>query len=127
MMAALFTAIAADAMWNLTPEYLTSVKEELKGRRAAVQARVADELKAIEADLEEVENLERVAYAFAVKHLTEGEPASSEAAPQERVVVAALQSGSAPADPVAAEPASESKGASRWRIRLDSKPEAESA
>lgn len=110
-------------MWNLTPEYLTSVKEELKGRRAAVQARVADELKAIEADLEEVETLERIAYAFAVKHLTEGEPASAEEAPQERVV-AALQ-GSA-TDPAAAEPGSEGKGTSRWRIRLDSKSEAES-
>ncbi|MBV8777165.1 MAG: hypothetical protein JO258_08215, partial [Alphaproteobacteria bacterium] len=34
-------------MWNLTPEYLQQVKEELKGRRAAIQARYADELKAL--------------------------------------------------------------------------------
>src|ERR1700722_5604421 len=58
-------------MWTLTPDYLASTKEELKGRRAAIQARIADELKAIDAELEEIEALERVAYAFAVKHLPE--------------------------------------------------------
>ena len=61
-------------MWNLTPDYLATAKEELKGRRAAIQARIADELKAIDEDIEEIETLERIAYAFAVKHLPGASP-----------------------------------------------------
>jgi hypothetical protein len=60
-------------MWNLTPESLLSAKEELKGRQAAIQARLSHELGTLEADLEEIETLERLAYAFAVKHLSDGE------------------------------------------------------
>lgn len=56
-------------MWNLTPDYIQQVKEELKGRRAAIEARYADELKEVSADLDEIETLERIAYNFAVKHL----------------------------------------------------------
>jgi hypothetical protein len=63
------------AMWNLTPDYIQQVKEELKGRRAAIEARYADELKSIASDLEDIETLERVAYAFAVKHLPDAPPA----------------------------------------------------
>lgn len=58
-----------EAMWNLTPDYIQQVKEELKGRRAAIEARYADELKEVSADLDEIETLERIAYNFAVKHL----------------------------------------------------------
>jgi hypothetical protein len=118
-------------MWNLTPDYLASVKEELKGRRAAIQARIADELKAIDEDLEEVETLERIAYAFAVKHLSDGEAPMS-ASPQEPAAepegMASLQGGQ-PAEPDTndgAVPAPRG-GVSRWRIRLDRPAEAESA
>ena len=58
-------------MWNLTPDYIQQVKEELKGRRAAIEARYADELKAIASDLDELETIERLAYSLAVKHLPE--------------------------------------------------------
>lgn len=113
---------AMDAMWNLTPDYIQQVKEELKGRRAAVEARVADELKAIAADLEEIETLERIAYSFAVKHLPEPHPVEAAGEPVE---VAALQA--APAEPVSVEPEPEPKGLSRWRMRLDSHSESEQA
>lgn len=59
-------------MWNLTPESLLGAKEELKGRQAAIQARLSHELGTLEADLEEIETLEQLAYAFAVKHLPDG-------------------------------------------------------
>jgi hypothetical protein len=127
-------AIAIFIMWNLTPDALLRVKEELKGRRAAIQARYADEVKAIEADLEEIENLERVAYSFAVKHLNDEEQAAAEAdaaqvsepEPEaEPVAVAALEP--LAEDAVAAENGGrESKGSSRWRMRLGA-TEAESA
>jgi hypothetical protein len=108
-------------MWNLTPEYVQQVKEELKGRRAAIQARHAEELKSLDTDLEEIETLERVAYAVAVKHLQEPVPSLEE--PEEAPpVVAELQ-----AEPVAPDPKAEptGKGLSRWRMRLDANAETE--
>ena len=106
-------------MWNLTPEYIQQVKEELKGRRAAIEARYADELKTVEADLEEVETLERVAYAVAVKHLSEALPVEPMAE------MATLQA--SPADEAAADLGPEVKGLSRWRQRLDANSEPETA
>jgi len=61
--------------WNITPDRVLWIKEELKGRRAAIEARYAQELKAIASDLEEIETLERAANAFASKHCHEGKPA----------------------------------------------------
>ena len=115
-------------MWNLTPDYILQVKEELKGRRAAIEARYADELKSIAADLEEIEQLERIAYAFAVKHLPE--PKSEEPGDEPAVEVAELQP--EPAEPVSVEPEPEQEpqpkgGLSRWRMRLESQAETESA
>jgi hypothetical protein len=108
------------AMWNLTPDYIQQVKEELKGRYAAIEARHADELKGIAADLDEIEELERIAYAFAVKHLPEPQPADPSEEPPV-VEMAMLQ-------PAAAEPISEnfapkaraeSKGGLSRLVRLD--------
>jgi hypothetical protein len=110
------------AMWNLTPDYIQQVKEELKGRRAAIEARHADELKGIAADLGEIEELERIAYAFAVKHLPEPQPVEEEEGVEPPLVeMAVLQ-------PAAAEPISEdfaprtrpeSKGGLSRLVRLD--------
>jgi hypothetical protein len=119
-------------MWNLTPESIQQVKEELKGRRAAIQARHAEELKSLEADLEEIETLERVAYAVAAKHAPEPaiEPVEVEAVPEPDAVpqaVAELE-----AEPVVASepepaPLRGPKSLSRWRMRLDTNSETESA
>jgi hypothetical protein len=108
--------IASCAMWNLTPEYIQQVKEELKGRRAAIQARHADELKSIEADLEEVESLERIAYAVAVKHLPD--PLPAETLPEDAAAeMATLQP--MVADPENPDPQSEARGLLRWRAHHD--------
>ena len=119
-------------MWNLTPDYILQVKEELKGRRAAIEARYADELKSIAADLDDIEQLERIAYAFAVKHLPDPEPVDPVREPEPEPEVAELQP--APAEPVSSEPEVEAEpeqqpkgGLSRWRMRLENKAEAESA
>jgi hypothetical protein len=58
-------------MWNLTPTDIQLAKEELKGRRAAVEARYAKDIKALDDDLAEIDTLERVAAAFALKHKAE--------------------------------------------------------
>jgi hypothetical protein len=115
-------------MWNLTPDYIQQVKEELKGRRAAIEARYADELKSIASDLDDIEQLERIAYAFAVKHLPD--PAPAEEAVEPVAEVAELQPASE--EPVSGEPDGEEKGRnakgglSRWRMRLENNAEAES-
>ena len=117
-------------MWTLTPDYLASTKEELKGRRAAIQARIADELKAIDAELEEIEALERVAYAFAVKHLPElsaAEPAPALPPELAEEQVAALQAEPANVQHDELEPVSKERNGSRWRMSLASKAEPEKA
>ena len=123
-------------MWNLTPDYLQQVKEELKGRRTAIQARHTEELKSVETDLAEIETLERVAYAVAVKHLPELEPATEQPEPEPQVLAElepepqiVAEPGNEPA--VAGRPAATAKpgpiNLSRWRIRLDENSQTESA
>jgi hypothetical protein len=123
-------------MWNLTPDYIQQVKEELKGRRAAIEARYADELKGIAADLDEIEQLERIAYAFAVKHLPDRE---EDVAVEPMPEVAELQPAPVEApEPMNVEPEVEAEagpekdrnskgGLSRWRMRLENNAETESA
>jgi len=125
-------------MWNLTPDYIQQVKEELKGRRAAIEARYADELKGIASDLDEIEQLERIAYAFAVKHLPDREAdVAVEPMPEPMPEVAELQPAPVEAlEPMNVEPEPEvgsekdrngKGGLSRWRMRLENNAETESA
>jgi hypothetical protein len=119
-------------MWNLTPESVAQVKEQLKGRRAAIEARYTGELKALDSDLEEIETLVRIAHSFSVKHLLElaaamPEPAAATPEPQ-----AAPPESAQPPDTIAelrAEPEEPAisdvalKGPVRWRIRMPSSGE----
>jgi hypothetical protein len=55
-------------MWSLSLEEIERVKEELKGRRAALKARYEGELQAVEADLANIETLELAATLFVSRH-----------------------------------------------------------
>ena len=55
-------------MWSLSLEDIERVKEELKGRRAALRARYEDELQAIAADLANIETLELAATMFVSRY-----------------------------------------------------------
>ena len=55
-------------MWTLTEEELRSAKETLLRRREALESRYSEELKAIDLELAEIEELERVTRAFKEKH-----------------------------------------------------------
>ena len=57
-------------MWNITSSELELAREELKGRRAAVEARYAKDLQGLDDDLAEIETLERAAAAFALRGRT---------------------------------------------------------
>jgi hypothetical protein len=65
-------------MWNITPEDVDRVKEELKGRHAAIQARYDDEIHKLGAELDDIEAFERVATAFAERHKQDEAAASAE-------------------------------------------------
>jgi hypothetical protein len=131
-------------MWNITPRDVEFAKEELKGRRAAIQARYEGEIEKLNAELDDIEAFERVATAFAQRHKQEEAPASVEPdpiAPLEALPVATdvaieasetgqsnfpsldsdgeveiLPETEAPA--IAAEPSTAQKGRSRWRMRV---------
>jgi hypothetical protein len=104
-------------MWSLTSTELELAKEELKGRRAALEARYAKDIQGLDADLAEIETLERVATAFAVKHKTEGD---------EGTVTSPIEAATEPKPvpephPVAAHSADrvgKPAEASRWRLSL---------
>jgi hypothetical protein len=122
-------------MWNLTADDLQRAKEELKGRRAAIQARYENELKHLEVDIADLETFERFAVKF-VSDFKGAEPPVLEAAeptPEVEAVVAAANVVAEPdnqADAVAAEMSGEKveavasadtgvrKGTSRWRMHL---------
>jgi hypothetical protein len=121
-------------MWNLSGDDVQRAIEELKGRRAAIQARYDDEMKKLEADLADLESFERVAMKIASDYLGEARSSALAAGPApaaENVALATPSeqgSSTSPDTPVErsaeAEPAagSEAAGAprnsSRWRMRL---------
>ena len=104
-------------MWNLTLTDLDLAKEELKGRRAAIEARYTKDIQGVDADLAEIETLERAASAFALKHKTNGleVAATSEAEPEtEPKPVPEM-----PAErPLGADKVGKPGEASRWRLSL---------
>ncbi len=55
-------------MWTLTPAYAPRAKYELLQRRMATEARHADELKAIDAQLAEITAMEQAIDVFARKY-----------------------------------------------------------
>ena len=51
-------------MWNLNGNDIQRAKEELKGRRAAIQARFDNEMKQLQVDIADIETFERFAVKF---------------------------------------------------------------
>jgi len=102
-------------MWNITSSELELAREELKGRRAAVEARYAKDLQSLDADLAEIETLERAAAAFALKHKTEAEQGTA-------TTEAEAEAKTASEMPAVAAHATDRVGrpaeASRWRLSL---------
>src|SRR5437660_6067812 len=71
----------AMAKWNLNGEDLQRAKEELKGRRAAIQARFDNEMKQLAADIADLETFESFAVKFVTDFKGDEEAATSVAAP----------------------------------------------
>ena len=115
-------------MWNLSGDDVQRAKEELKGRRAAIQARYESELKQLETAIADIETFERTALTFVANfHGEEVLPANFAepvAAPETAAAESAGEQSSAEPEPAAvsepagSERAANEKGSSRWRMRL---------
>ena len=130
-------------MWNITPDDVERIREELKGRRAAIQARYEDEIEKLKAELDDIEVFERTATEFARKHKRKETSASVEPdpiAPLEALPTAAdvvvetketecsdahldnlgeiESSRGAEAHPVTADAGVMEKAPSRWRVHI---------
>lgn len=121
-------------MWNLTADDVQRAKEELKGRRAAIQARYEKELKQLEVDIADLETFERFAVKFVSDFKGDVTPAAEAAEPAPEVEVPPVVANvvAEPAnqpDPVGAESGEKvevgagtesgmRKGSSRWRMHL---------
>ena len=96
-------------MWHLTGDDIQRVKEELKGRRAAIKAHYDSEMKQLEADIAAIEGFERAAVDFVSNFKAEGEPTARRAAEQ----VVTVADPEPAAEPVAADGLTEEKSAAR--------------
>ena len=68
-------------MWNLSGDDVQRAKEELKGRRAAIQARYDSEIKQLETAIADLETFERAAVNFVSSFKAEDAPAVAVAEP----------------------------------------------
>jgi hypothetical protein len=64
-------------MWTLTPADMRRAKDELMQRRKTTEARLADELRAIDAELADITAMEQAIDAFARKHKPQALPGES--------------------------------------------------
>jgi hypothetical protein len=92
-------------MWTITSEDLDQAKERAVRRRAEIEAKYAEALKAVEAELTEIEAMERYAGDFAARFPREGTVAASESEPE------------SPFEP-SAMGANEGGHGSRWRLHF---------
>jgi hypothetical protein len=114
-------------MWNLTSFDVNQIKGQLQARRARIEAKYAEETKALDAEFAELDTLERVAAAIALKYKPDEaadvpEQSSDEAIqdnPQNEAAVAQ----ETPAGLTAGDGNGvEAKLGSRWRLALRDRP-----
>ena len=113
----------ATEIWNLTSLDIERIKGQLQARRARIDAKYAEDSKALDVEFAEVETLARVAASVALRYRAEDAPKTSEddpiraeqnGAPVEADVVLQAQAVTLPADSGGPEP----KTASRWRLAV---------
>ena len=117
-------------MWNLNGNDIKKAKDELEARRATLTSKYEEEMKQIDAELADIETVERVAVNF-VSHRN-GDSPQGDAAPEKDEPSgfdAAEMKSSSDSDNHSEshdKPAAEQKG-SRWRMRLGTMSETEAA
>jgi hypothetical protein len=114
-------------MWNLTSYDINRIKGQLQARKARIDAKYAEETKALDADFADLETLERVAAAVALKYKAdepgEGTEKGSEATVEESPQLEAEAAPEAPLTATSGEVnGPDAKFGSRWRLALRDRP-----
>lgn len=134
------TGFEITAMWNLSGSDIKKAKDQLEARRATLKAEYEEEMKRIDAELADIDTVERVAVNFVSKGKGEPGSAKTEAEPEKDMSSsfggAAETKGSSDSEKPAENNADshdkpntgtgEQKG-SRWRMRLGTVSETEAA
>jgi hypothetical protein len=114
-------------MWNLTSYDINRIKGQLQARKARIDAKYAEETKALDADFADLETLERVAAAFAHKFKAD-EPVDAPAESSETTAEQSpqVETEAAPEEQLAATSGEangpDTKLGSRWRLALRDRP-----
>jgi len=117
-------------MWNLTSYDIHQIIGRLQARRARIDAKYAEDSKALDAEFAELETLERVAASVALKYRPDdvadtSEENSAKAGGDrtliEAEIVSEAQPETAPAD---RGDAADPRTVSRWRLALRDRPSA---
>jgi len=114
-------------MWNLTSYDVNRIKGQLQARRARIDAKYAEETKALEADFADLETLERVAAGLALKYKSgDSDNASQESPEGADDGGPRVETGAAP-EPQLATTSGDGSGTdaklgSRWRLALRDRP-----
>jgi hypothetical protein len=115
------------SMWNFTSYDINRIKGQLQARRARIDARYAEETKALDADFADLETLERVASALSVKYKADepaeppeatAEDASDDNPPGETQTAPEAQLATTSGDGAGVD----AKLGSRWRLALRERP-----
>jgi hypothetical protein len=113
-------------MWNLTSYDVNRIKGQLQARRARIDAKYAEETKALEADFADLETLERVAGALAVKYKSGETDNSAQENPEAGDSSTPHIENGAAEMPLVASPgdgsSADGKVGSRWRLALRDRP-----
>jgi hypothetical protein len=112
-------------MWNLTSFDVNQIKGQLQARRARIEAKYAEETKALDAEFAELDTLERVAAAIALKYKPDEAAEAPERSPDDAVqdnpqseATQETPSGLTAGDGNGVE----AKLGSRWRLALRDRP-----
>jgi hypothetical protein len=119
-------------MWNLTTYDVNRIKGQLQARRARIDAKYAEETKALDADFADLETLERVAASLALKYKSGDSPDPSQETPEKAADDGPRVETAAPSEPQLAAASADgsspdAKLGSRWRLALRDRPVASEA
>src|SRR5262249_8074301 len=116
-------------MWNLTTYDVNRIKGQLQARRARIDAKYAEETKALAADFADLETLERVAGSLALKYKSGDSADLSQESPENADDGSPKVEDAAPSEPQLAATSGDVSGpdaklGSRWRLALRDRPAA---
>jgi hypothetical protein len=114
-------------MWNLTSYDINRIKGQLQARRVRIDAKYAEETKALDADFSDAETLERVAASLAGKYKSgESDDPPRESPDAVDDGSSRIENAPVPEPQLAASPGDGSspdgKLGSRWRLALRDRP-----